>query len=102
MKETDIDLCSLTQQVVRALVSLDASTHPDVVIKQCRAAAETIGTMMAPQLYGARIHGIGNAVSVVIRTCSEALFWLNFSENKSETAISAVERLRDALMSPTM
>ena len=100
MIDTENDLLQLTETAIRSLVSLDVADQSDIVIKQCRSIAETIGTMLAPQLYGARIHGVGNAVSIVIRSCSEALFWLNFSAKKPEAAIAAVSKLRDVLMSP--
>lgn len=99
---TDTTILELTHEVVRGLLSLNAKDYGEASITQCKNIAANIGTMLAPQLYGARIHGVGNAISIVIRSCAEALFWLHFSDKPDEKVIADVEKLMALLSSPSL
>ena len=95
-------ILELTQDAVSRLLLINEDTSGPVVVSQCRRVAIEIGNALAPQLYGSRVHGVGNAVSFVIRHCAEALFWLDMAEQKSQETIDAVIALREFLSSPQL
>lgn len=97
-----IKLKEYTQNAVSKLLAINEDTSGPVVVAQCRRIAIEIGNALAPQLYGSRVHGVGNAVSFVIRNCAEALFWLNMAEQPSAETIEAITILRDYLSSPQL
>lgn len=104
MSSTDNQMRDIVQNAVRQLMKVSNTTTNTMTAKQCQAIGETIGTMMAPQLYGNRIHGVGNAISTVIRCCAEVLFWLDLDDSgvhSVETAKTAIIELRDFLASPS-
>ena len=102
-EQKEVQLREHTRKTVVALLSINEDTCDDVtVVSECRRIAIDIGNLMAPQLYGNRVHGIGNAVSVCVRLCSEALFWLDMLPDKPKHAIEAVEILIGYLSMPTL
>ncbi len=100
--QKDERLKALVQRTVRELLAIDEIAHGEVIHGQCKRIATDIGNMLAPQLYDSRIHGVNNAVSAVIRSCSEALFWLDLSGVKPESCMKAVSELREMLASPQL
>lgn len=95
-------LKTLAHDAIRGLVTLNCNEHEAIVVDQCRRIAIDIANTIAPQLYGSRRHGENNAVSLIVKSCSEALFWLDFSEEDMSTVTSAVTLLRDTLCNPSL
>ncbi len=77
----------------------ETNTVNAVYRSEITRAAITLGNIMAPQLHESRLHGENNAVSVAIRCCCEALFWLKM-EQGHEAAVAKIEELRAYLASP--
>lgn len=85
------------------LVNLNSCDYGQVAKAQCERVAVSLAGILSPQLYGSRRHGENNAVSLAVKSCTEALFWLNFAEDKkSEDAITVVTELRDLLSNPSL
>ena len=88
-------------KAVRALLEVDERCGK-VVIDECARIATTIGNLMAPALQGSRLHGQQNAVSQVIRLCSEADFWLELYPEYTSECIASVNALKTLLETPTL
>lgn len=88
------------QRTVRILLQ-EAQTIDVLYKDELMRAATTMGNIMSPQLYNYRLHGENNAVSMAIRSCCEALFWLSM-EDGHEDAINSVEELLSHLANPQL
>ena len=103
IKDTKITMLrNTTQNAVSELLSISEDKYGEIVSEQCERIAIEIGNMLAPQIYGNRAHGISNAVSVCIRHCSEALFWLDMAKEEPKSSIQAVNDLIKFLSSPML
>lgn len=101
-EQKEARLRNAARKAVSELLSVSEATYGKVITEQCHRVAVEIGNMLAPQMYGNRVHGVGNAVSVCVRHCSEALFWLDMTQDKPEDVIKAVEDLLQCLSSPVL
>ena len=87
---------------VAKLLAMKEDIYGKTVTTECHRIAVEVGNMMAPQLYGNRGHGVSNAVSICVRLCSEALFWLDTVEQKPKDIIQSVESLLTCLSAPSL
>lgn len=101
-EQKEIKLRNAVRKAVAELLSVSEASCGKVIAEQCHRVAVEIGNMLAPQVYGNRVHGVGNAVSVCVRYCSEALFWLDMTQDKPDNVVQAVEDLLQCLSTPTL
>jgi hypothetical protein len=101
-EQKEARLRTTAQKAVAELLSVSEAQYGKVIAEQCHRVAVEVGNMLAPQMYGNRVHGVGNAVSVCVRHCSEALFWLDMTQDKPKDVVSAVEDLLQCLSSPVL
>lgn len=87
---------------VAKLLAMKEDRYGKTVTTECHRVAVEVGNMMAPQLYGNRGHGVSNAVSICVRLCSEALFWLDTVEQKPNDIVQSVESLLTCLSAPSL
>lgn len=90
------------KDAVSKLLNISEEATNKVASTECRRIAIEIGNLLAPQLYGNRGHGISNAVSICVRLCSEALFWLDMMNGETDDVVTSVETLLQSLSSPTL
>lgn len=101
-EQKEIKFRNAVRKAVAELLSVNEASCGKVIAEQCHRVAVEIGNMLAPQVYGNRAHGVGNAVSVCVRHCSEALFWLDMTQDKPDNVVDAVEELLQCLSTPTL
>lgn len=101
-EQKEARLRDAAQKAVAELLSVSEAQYGKVIAEQCHRVAVEVGNMLAPQMYGNRVHGAGNAVSICVRHCSEALFWLDMTQDKPADVVSAVEALLSCLSTPVL